>query len=239
MYRRLLHNNMLFNMLQRELNLITLLVLLCQHGVKAVEIHTCEGETASPTCAQGTIKVLAANFGRTNTTACSTGWSVTQLSNIQCTKDISVSLASQCDGNQNCSIIVNTAVFGDPCPGIYKYMNVSYTCVLPAEVDDPICEVNTAGLYCEKICQNKLRTISCEEGRTISVQKANYGKRDFLICPHSDFNATSSKCNSPQTKVLHLWCKGKRHCNLYASSLLFLDQCPHIYKYLEVSYSCV
>lgn len=33
-------------------------------------------------------------------------------------------------------------------------------------------------------------------------------------------------------------CNGRNGCHLYVSSLVYLDQCPHIYKYLKVFYVC-
>ncbi|KAI7794326.1 rhamnose binding lectin, partial [Triplophysa rosa] len=203
-----------FIMLHRELSFLT-----C---VKAVDLITCEGETASFTCAQGTIKVLSANYGRTDRTTCSTGRPAKQLSNVQCTQSTSLSvLTTQCDGKPDCSVSVNNIVFGDPCVGTYKYLNVSYTCV-PTII----------------ICHDKSRTLTCEGHRQLHIHFANYGRRDEVTCPHSNASAMSSMCTSSQTRNLQLRCNGKGRCVLHASNSQFNHQCPHIHKYLEVSYSC-
>ncbi|XP_051961073.1 rhamnose-binding lectin-like [Xyrauchen texanus] len=188
------------------------------------EILTCEGKTAKLTCEQGTIKVLAANYGRTDNTACAAGRTPSEFSNVQCTQDTIDVVTNQCNEKQNCSIIVGNTVFTEPCLGTYKYLVVSYICVPPKIITT---------------CQNQHGTISCEGSRTISILYANYGRTDRLTCPHSNADAISSICYSLQTRTLQLLCNGKNTCNLYASSLLFLDQCPHIYKYLEVSYICL
>ncbi|XP_051518220.1 rhamnose-binding lectin-like [Myxocyprinus asiaticus] len=189
------------------------------------EILTCYGKTANLICEQGTIKVLAANYGRTDSTACAAGRDSSELTNIQCTQNTSINVvANQCDEKQNCSIFAENSVFSEPCFGTYKYLVVSYICVPPKIIT---------------ICQNEHGTISCEGSRTISIYYANYGRRDHMICPHSSADAISSTCYSLQTRTLQLLCNGKKTCNLYASSLLFLDQYPHIYKYLEVSFSCL
>ncbi|XP_057175709.1 L-rhamnose-binding lectin CSL2-like [Triplophysa rosa] len=331
-----------FIMLQRELRFLTLFVLLCQHGVKAVDLITCEGETASLTCAQGTIKVLSANYGRTDSTTCSTGTPANQLSNVQCTQSTSLSvLTTQCGGEQSCSIVVGNAAFTEPCSGTYKYLYVSYECILPPPTPPPpttpppttpppptsaptnlvTCQSGTAHLSCDQgtinvlsanygrtdsttcsagrpagqlsnvqctqstslsvlttrcngkrdcsisvnnavfgdpcvgtykylivsytcvpksiiICQDKSRTITCGGRRRLYIHFANYGRRDTVTCPYPDPTAMSSICISSETMTLQLRCNGKKNCHLRASNSNFIDLCPHIHKYLEVSYSC-
>ena len=34
-----------------------------------------------------------------------------------------------CNGRRSCTIHANNGVFGDPCGGTYKYLEVSWTCV--------------------------------------------------------------------------------------------------------------
>jgi hypothetical protein len=35
----------------------------------------------------------------------------------------------QCDGQfSSCDVSANNGVFGDPCPGIYKYLELEYEC---------------------------------------------------------------------------------------------------------------
>ena len=34
-----------------------------------------------------------------------------------------------CDGESTCEIDVSNGVFGDPCPGTYKYLEVTYKCI--------------------------------------------------------------------------------------------------------------
>ncbi|XP_057175713.1 L-rhamnose-binding lectin CSL3-like [Triplophysa rosa] len=211
-------------MLQRELSVLTLLVLLCQQSVKAKDLIACEGETAKPTCAKGTIKVLSANYGRTDKTACSTGRPANQLSNVQCRQSTSLSVvAKQCDGKQDCSIPATNKVFSDPCVGTYKYLNVSYTCSQGKTVI---------------ICQDKSSDISCEGRRRLHIHFANYGRRDKVTCPCRDPKAMSTMCISSETRNLQNKCNGKKHCQLHASNSNFIDRCPRIHKYLEVSYSC-
>ncbi|XP_056589526.1 L-rhamnose-binding lectin CSL2-like [Triplophysa dalaica] len=189
----------------------------------STNLFTCESETAPLSCVKGTIKVLSANYGRTDQKTCSTGKPANQLTNVQCTQSTSLSvLSTQCDGKPDCSIAVNNAVFGDPCVGTYKYLNVSYTCVPKSII----------------ICQDKSRTITCDGRRRIYIHFANFGRRDMVTCPNTDLTTMSSICISSETKTLQLRCDGKKSCQLYASNSNFIDRCPRIHKYLEVSYSC-
>ncbi|CDQ94852.1 unnamed protein product [Oncorhynchus mykiss] len=34
----------------------------------------------------------------------------------------------RCDGKRQCIVKVSNSVFGDPCVGTYKYLDVAYTC---------------------------------------------------------------------------------------------------------------
>ncbi|KAA0721413.1 Adhesion G protein-coupled receptor L2 [Triplophysa tibetana] len=50
--------------------------------------------------------------------------------NNQCRLDTSLSaVATRCDRKTSGSMVVDFSVFTDPCPGTYKYLNVSYECV--------------------------------------------------------------------------------------------------------------
>ncbi|KAA0701437.1 Rhamnose-binding lectin RBL [Triplophysa tibetana] len=119
-------------MIHLELSFLTLLVLLSQHGVRAADLITCEGETAHLRCEEGTVNVLSANYGRTDQTTCSSGRPAGQLLNIHCTQSTSLNvLTTECDGMQSCSIVVRNRVFNDPCFGTYKYLHVSYDCISP------------------------------------------------------------------------------------------------------------
>ncbi len=44
-------------------------------------------------------------------------------------KGIFCSLSSRCDGKTSCRMAVNSHVFGDPCPGTKKYVEVHYACL--------------------------------------------------------------------------------------------------------------
>jgi hypothetical protein len=37
----------------------------------------------------------------------------------------------RCGGKARCTVPVNSSIFGEPCPGTHKYVEVHYTCVSP------------------------------------------------------------------------------------------------------------
>jgi hypothetical protein len=98
----------------------------------------CEGEQPLVlSCSGGlVVNVTAASFGRALSTLCSgPGGSCPPA-------DITVALGGQCNGRTDCSA---TPVGVDPCPGIKKYLQVSYACAVR-----PTCSGATylAGLAC-------------------------------------------------------------------------------------------
>ncbi|XP_048034112.1 L-rhamnose-binding lectin CSL3 [Megalobrama amblycephala] len=208
-------------MLPQNLTWISLLILLCQQVVETKRYFTCEGGSVQLDCYWGYIKVVTANYGRTDHTTCSTGRSLDQLSNVDCFQETSVRMMSiRCDGRKSCSVPAVNSVFSDPCVGTYKYLDVSYLC-LP--------------LRRSVTCEGSQSLIDCGNG-VIWIHYANYGRRDLVICPHK---LATADCYSPQTSSLRSSCNGKKSCQLNASNSVYPDLCPDVHKYLEVTYSCI
>ncbi|XP_056598360.1 P-selectin-like [Triplophysa dalaica] len=88
---------------------------ICYNGVSK-DFIICQSQTFLLSCDQGTIKVLSANYGRTDRQTCSTGRSDNQTSNVQCSLNTSLTVATRCDGQTSCSIVVNIT---DPCGGTH------------------------------------------------------------------------------------------------------------------------
>ncbi|XP_057175786.1 L-rhamnose-binding lectin CSL3-like [Triplophysa rosa] len=220
-------------MLKQELSLITLFLLLCQHGVKTVNIITChegisyldcrgithkrlltcEWESAHLSCDhQATITVLSAKYGRTDSFTCSTGKPASQLSNVQCIQTTSLSvMASICNGKQDCLVSASNDVFGDPCVGTFKYLTVTYSCV-------PIYP------------------------KFIKVLSANYGRTNSVTCSYGKPASQLSNVQCIQTTSLSIMasqCNGNQNCWAFASHTVFGDPCVGTYKYLNVTYTCV
>uniref|UniRef100_A0A3B4CVL5 SUEL-type lectin domain-containing protein n=1 Tax=Pygocentrus nattereri TaxID=42514 RepID=A0A3B4CVL5_PYGNA len=192
--------------------------------VAAKRYLTCEGHSAHLSCDYGYIKVLRANYGRTDKTTCSEKRPHHQLSNVHCFQERSLKIMSdRCNGLQSCAVPVVNSVFSDPCVGIYKYLDVFYFCLPYREPYSQIC-----------LC---LLIVLCTKASgVIFIHYANYGRRDRTTCPHK--LATTSDCYFPQTSSLRSRCNGKTSCKLKASNDVFSDPCYGVHKYLEVTYSC-
>jgi len=90
--------------------------------------HGCEGETVRISCEEGfTIRPVRANFGRFSVDICGhdrrDSWSVSciQPKTLRIVKE-------RCDGKHSCHLPVTVEVFGEPCAGTSKYLEVLYTC---------------------------------------------------------------------------------------------------------------
>nr|XP_055073073.1 L-rhamnose-binding lectin CSL3-like [Misgurnus anguillicaudatus] len=227
---------------------IFLLVLLYQSDVKAVDFTTCEGDTARLTCDltseviaceldtleiscdAGHIKVLSANYGRTNRATCSEEKTSVQISNVYCIQSSSLNIvANLCDGQRDCSVSVSNTIFGDPCVGTYKYLDVSYTCVPPG-----------VAIQKRTACEGDAFSLNCGS-QHIKVLSANYGRTNRAACSGgvpTDQLSNIYCTRSSSLSVLTNRCDGEHACSLSASNTVFGDPCPGTYKYLAVTYIC-
>uniref|UniRef100_A0A8C2DC84 SUEL-type lectin domain-containing protein n=1 Tax=Cyprinus carpio TaxID=7962 RepID=A0A8C2DC84_CYPCA len=80
------------------------------------------------------ISIHSANYGRTDSTTCSTGRPASQLAKTDCyALNSQTVVTSGCEGKNNCSISASNSVFSDPCVGTFKYLYISYFCVIMVE----------------------------------------------------------------------------------------------------------
>lgn len=77
-------------------------------------------------CPTGEINIEYANYGRTDDDVCPTQ----TPSRTNClAKGSEEKVKNECYGKTNCSIHASNSVFGDPCDGVEKYLEVKFTCV--------------------------------------------------------------------------------------------------------------
>uniref|UniRef100_A0A3B4G1K2 L-rhamnose-binding lectin CSL2-like n=1 Tax=Pundamilia nyererei TaxID=303518 RepID=A0A3B4G1K2_9CICH len=89
---------------------------------------TCEGSLAHLYCDVGqVILVYGAYYGRLDKTTCSFRRPDSQIQNVYCSNP-TPKVAERCNGKNSCTIRASNSVFGDPCVGTYKYLEVSYVC---------------------------------------------------------------------------------------------------------------
>ncbi|XP_048588951.1 uncharacterized protein LOC116614342 isoform X2 [Nematostella vectensis] len=88
----------------------------------------CEGQTNSLRCPKGKIKVLESYYGRTSKNHCIRAG---LMKNTDCISAISRNkIRSACEGKRECKLEAKNSVYGDPCIGTYKYVEVLYNCVV-------------------------------------------------------------------------------------------------------------
>uniref|UniRef100_A0A3P9JDL4 SUEL-type lectin domain-containing protein n=1 Tax=Oryzias latipes TaxID=8090 RepID=A0A3P9JDL4_ORYLA len=73
------------------------------------------------------ISVLGAYFGRDNKAVCYASRPASQVENVYCSNPTQI-VAQSCNGRNSCTIKARDSVFGDPCFGTFKYLELSYVC---------------------------------------------------------------------------------------------------------------
>ncbi|KAM8754198.1 L-rhamnose-binding lectin SML-like isoform 1-T3 [Acanthopagrus schlegelii] len=99
--------------------------------IPAVHTVACEHSLAFLQCDEGqVIFVLGADYGRHDSSTCSINRPADQLQNTHCSSP-TAKVAESCNGKSSCSVKASNSVFGDPCVGTYKYLEVAYRCQYP------------------------------------------------------------------------------------------------------------
>uniref|UniRef100_A0A3B3Y8H2 SUEL-type lectin domain-containing protein n=1 Tax=Poecilia mexicana TaxID=48701 RepID=A0A3B3Y8H2_9TELE len=184
-------------------------------------------ETLKCVCA---IYVTSASYGRTNKKTCSAGRPADQLENTEC-YTYREEVGERCNGKQWCKVRASNYVFGNPCYGTYKYLEVEYICYGEQQQ-------NTSSSY------SQLCPLPLFESGYISVISATYGRRDHTTCsegiPEEQTRKTDCAMSHQVTisrELIHR-CDGESECPFFASSSVLGDPCVGTFKYLEVKYVC-
>ena len=90
--------------------------------------YACEDSTLNITCGQDLyLDVIRANYGRFSITICNdhgnTDWKV----DCQAGRTLRA-MQARCSNQHDCIVPVQSSIFGDPCPGTFKYIEVHYAC---------------------------------------------------------------------------------------------------------------
>lgn len=96
------------------------------HSLTGNRFYTCEGGSLYIYCPAGSyLVVFSANYGRLSSDVCPGPGS----NNINCESPGSVDVVrNYCEGLTNCQLEASNAMFGDPCPGTHKYLEVNIGC---------------------------------------------------------------------------------------------------------------
>lgn len=102
-----------------------------------MSIVICEsrGNRNAISCEDGEIiSVMQASYGRNDVEKCEylsrTGTPRKHNMDTNCHAGNSLSIVQgKCNNKARCRLRANNRVFGDPCPGTYKYLEVKYRCI--------------------------------------------------------------------------------------------------------------
>lgn len=110
------------------------LLLICFIWKFSLEAPTknalaCHSSNLEMKCEPGyAITVLRANYGRLSQTICNMGGRAPILNQYCLNNNSNTIVDKLCSGKQNCSILATHTIFGDPCVGTYKYLEIEYLC---------------------------------------------------------------------------------------------------------------
>ncbi|GLV36087.1 Calcium-independent receptor for alpha-latrotoxin [Carabus blaptoides fortunei] len=187
----------------------------------------CENTEFNLSCGNGgDLNIKKANYGRSSSSVCPR---IGQDQNTNCKLQNSTQIVSEsCDGQSSCSMNATNGIFGDACPGTYKYLCVEYSCPERLEV------VPSKGTA----CQDSTLTLTCPVGQHLYILLAIYGRLSTTICPTNSLNENTNCTSFNATSVLSSRCNNAETCRINANSSELGDPCPNTYEYLIVYYRC-
>lgn len=108
----------------------TMYLYLCPFS-GPTKVTLCENSQRTITCPPGSnLRIFSAFFGRSNRKVCRG-----TIRTLRCSSKNALAKArGLCDGRQSCNVRASVSVFGDPCRGTSKYLEVSYACQSKSEV---------------------------------------------------------------------------------------------------------
>ncbi len=191
--------------------------------------EACEGNTLNIKCDNGRITVISANYGRLSKTKCNTdGRKPVKSTNCRSAKSFDI-VKDKCNNKRQCSVQATNGIFGDPCDGTYKYLNVKYSCSQQSNIITKVA------------CEGKQLELECPRGEEIKILRANYGRSSTGVCPSLQKEKISNtKCESKQKSklIVSKTCNDQRQCKVLATNAVFGDPCVNTLKYLEVEFTC-
>ena len=88
--------------------------------------RACEGKTLLLSCGFGaTVDIVSANYGRLGAAYCD--HIAGTETNCRSSNSLDV-VKTHCQGRSSCSVPATNSVFGDPCFGAHKYLEVNFSC---------------------------------------------------------------------------------------------------------------
>ncbi|XP_071162401.1 uncharacterized protein [Mytilus edulis] len=220
----------------------------------------CEDSKTTLSCPSNqVIKITQATYGRSNKRTCKHP----NMKTTRCVtkKPLGIS-RKNCNGRKSCTIAANNRLYGDPCPGTYKYVTVTYSCKVKKTPKclkrchrqakcirgKCVCKSGYKGdgiRSCTNIkagkrkviCEDSKTTLSCPSNQVIKITQATYGRSNKRTCKHPNMKTTRCVTKKP-LGISRKNCNGRKSCIVAANNRLYGDPCPGTYKYVTVTYSC-
>ena len=88
-----------------------------------MQLYFCENDSHVLTCGSWKINILSATYGRlTGAQVC--GWGPIKTTYCKANGALA-KVQAHCQGHSHCTLRATNSEFGDPCPGTYKYLEVT------------------------------------------------------------------------------------------------------------------
>ncbi|KAH0624867.1 hypothetical protein JD844_032733 [Phrynosoma platyrhinos] len=233
---------------------------------KLLQNHTayaCDGERLSLQCPRhSTISIQSAYYGQAYQLCSAQQPEALMREPLNCVTSTTLQkILDECQDLRACQLLVNSRVFGpDLCPGITKYLLVSFKCKPITEGHTPIHSLLSKSLVplinrififvsflaeykTKSVCENEELKLHCKESKFLNIYFASYGRsaHEKDICSTEMGRLPQFDCFSYSAlEVLSKKCYRKQRCKIIANSQNFGRPClPGVKKYLNVSYACV
>ena len=128
----------------------------------------CENSKTTLSCPSNqVINIKEATYGRSNKRTCKHP----NMKTTRCSTNKPLGISRKnCNGRKSCTVSANNGLYGDPCPGTYKYVTVSYSCkgmfVIIYLCHDYVLKLKS---QCKSLMNSEIATVSLESGTIISV----------------------------------------------------------------------
>merc|ERR1711962_939743 len=184
----------------------------------------CERQNLDISCEAGKVlRIVWATYGRLDGRT-NRGKQGIHERNCRASKSLEV-VKNRCQSKRSCFINAGNSVFGDPCYGVKKYLEVHYQC---REVQQQA-----------SACEHHRLDISCEAGKVLRIDWATYGRLDGRTnCGKQGIHKRNCRA-SKSLEIVKNRCQSKRTCSINAWNSVFGDPCYGVKKYLEVYYQCI
>ena len=209
--------------------------------------------TSSDICGTTTGLQTAPSPSSSSSSASSSSASSSVLCYNQNTFDL---INASCEYKQNCTLIVSTNYFGDPCLGFRnKQMFIQYQCLDTHDVDtyraikecplngnmSRICPVVNDTSVNEIFECTDFLSISCPANTYIQIVCSFYGIDPVLRCAGGYYTGAPTACYlKSSSETIFSLCNGKQRCSLDASTdFSAADPCVSYAKMIYVQYRCV